>query len=365
MEEAKLVLEDGTIYEGVSFGANKDTEGEVVFNTGMTGYEEVLTDASYKGEIVTMTYPLIGNYGINYEDVESYTSHVSGFVVKEFCEKPSNWRAKNDIDSFLKEKGISAIAGIDTRALTKKLRINGTMKGIITTSDQADEKLIERAKAAPGVSDNDLVSQVTTDEVYSQGSGSYEIVLIDCGLKKNQIRLLKEKGYKVTVVPASITAEEIMNYKPDGVLVSNGPGDPKNVPYVVETVKELLGKLPIFGICLGHQIIGRACGADTFKLKFGHRGANHPVKDLATDRVYITSQNHGFAIDRDSVEDLDVKVTHINLNDNTVEGLEHEKYPVFSIQYHPEAAPGPRDSNYIFDKFIEIIEENQGGQSNA
>ena len=355
--EAKLVLEDGTTFIGTAFGDAGKTSGEIVFNTGMTGYQEILTDPSYKGEIVTMTYPLIGNYGINEDDFESYTSHVEGFIVKEFCQSPSNWRVKEKIDEYLKRKGIVGISGIDTRALTKRLRTEGTMKGVITTSEANKNELITEAKQAPGLSGRDLVGEVTVSKQYIDGAGNQKhVVLVDCGAKRNITDSLTERYCEVTVVPATTSAEEILGYEPDGVMLSNGPGDPQDAYYVVETVQELLGKVPIFGICLGHQMLGLACGADTYKLKFGHRGGNHPVKDLATDRVYITTQNHGFAIKEESVEGLDIEITHMNINDNTVEGLKHKEYPAFSVQYHPEAAPGPEDSKYLFDQFIELME---------
>ncbi len=359
MQKAKLVLEDGTIFEGNSFGADNGTGGEIVFNTSMTGYQEILTDPSYKGEIVTMTYPLIGNYGTNDEDIESDTPHVNGFIVKEFCKTPSNWRGQERLEEYLKENDIVAISGIDTRALTKRLRRRGTMKGIITTEDKAEEILVQEAKETLGLSGRDLVSEVTTDEAYKVGAGEYRIVLIDCGAKKNIVRSLVGRDCEVVVVPADTSAKEILGYNPDGIMLSNGPGDPQDVQYVVETVQDLFGQKPIFGICLGHQIIGLASGADTYKLKFGHRGANHPVKDLKTGRVYITSQNHGFAIKEDSVKGLDIEITHINANDKTVEGLKHKEYPIFSVQYHPEASPGPEDSHYLFDQFIDLVTSNK------
>ncbi|MFP4662370.1 MAG: glutamine-hydrolyzing carbamoyl-phosphate synthase small subunit [Halanaerobiales bacterium] len=358
MQDGKLVLEDGTIFGGKIFGAARETGGEIVFNTSMTGYQEILTDPSYKGEIVTMTYPLIGNYGINDDDFESVRSHVNGFIVKEFCQEPENWRYQKKLERYLIENEITGIAGIDTRALTKLLRTRGTMKGIITVEGNSGEDLIEKAAAAPGLSGRDLVSEVTPEEVqffYPATNTEYRVVLIDCGAKNNIINSLLARGCEVTLVPAHITYQEIMNYEPDGIMLSNGPGDPQDIPYVVETVKKLLGNKPIFGICLGHQILGIASGADTYKLKFGHRGANHPVKDIRTNRVYITSQNHGFAIKEESVKGLDIEITHLNVNDNTVEGIQHKKFPAFSVQYHPEASPGPEDSHYLFDQFIEML----------
>jgi carbamoyl-phosphate synthase small subunit len=356
MVNGKLVLEDGSIFEGKIFGAADQTGGEIVFNTSMTGYQEILTDPSYKGEIVCMTYPLIGNYGINKEDFESIKSHVNGFIVREFAEEPENWRIEKTLENYLKENNITAISGIDTRALTKILRKQGTMRGIITAEDLTEEELINKAKKAPGLSGRDLVSQVSRKTVIEYGEDKkYKVVLVDCGAKNNIQNSLLERNCKVIRVPAATSAEKILDYNPDGVMFSNGPGDPEDADYAAQTLKNLLGEVPIFGICLGHQLLARACGAETYKLKFGHRGANHPVKDLESGRVYISSQNHGFAVKNESLSGLDLKVTHINVNDKTIEGIRHCKYPAFSVQYHPEASPGPEDSHYLFDDFINMF----------
>jgi carbamoyl-phosphate synthase small subunit len=353
--KARLVLEDGAIFYGKSFGAEGEIGGEVVFNTGMTGYQEILTDPSYSGQIVTMTYPLIGNYGVNSFDHESAHPFVRGYVVKEYCQEPSNWRSEMTIADFLKKYNIPGIAGIDTRALTKRLRTEGTMKGLITTSEETDQAVIEKVKALPDLSGQDFVKAATTDRIYSEGSGKHHVVLVDFGTKGNIMRSLIHYGCRVTVVPCDTTSEEMLKLKPDGIMLSNGPGDPKDCEYAVKAVRDLFHKLPIFGICLGHQIIGLALGGDTYKLKFGHRGGNHPVKNLITGKVTITSQNHGFAVREDSLDPEEVIVSHINVNDRTVEGLTHRRLPVFSVQYHPEAAPGPTDSEYLFTEFVALM----------
>ena len=365
---AKLALEDGTVFTGRAFGHAGTTEGEVVFNTSMTGYQEILTDPSYKGQVVTMTYPLIGNYGINRQDVESKQPHVAGFVVKELSPVHSNYRADTSLDQYLKENKIVGIEGIDTRALTRKLRISGSMRGVLSTELLDDAQLVARARGGKEMKGADWVQAVKPVESYGwderqgewglgrveRGDGLH-VVALDCGAKSNILRHLAERGIKVTVLPPDTTAEEILRHKPDGLFISNGPGDPAVLDYAVKPIQGVLEKLPTFGICLGHQLLGRAIGADTYKLKFGHRGGNQPVKNLDTGRVEITSQNHGFAVDQASLEANGGVVTHLNLNDNTVEGFRHAELPVFSVQYHPEASPGPHDAAYLFDAFVEMI----------
>ncbi len=374
MKKALLALEDGTVFEGFSFGAEGETGGEVVFNTAMTGYQEIITDPSYKGQIVTMTYPLIGNYGVNPEDVESSKPWIEGFVVKELSRIVSNWRATESLDSYLRRHNVIGIQGIDTRELTKRLRDVGSQMGVISTVDLDPESLVKKARALPGIEGRDLVQDVTCRAPYEWNEGEwtleggykkghvkpgYHVVVYDFGVKYNILRLLVEEGFKVTVVPASTSADDVLGLDPDGVFLSNGPGDPAPVSYAIDNVKRLLGRVPICGICLGHQIIGLALGGRTYKLKFGHHGANHPVKDLTTGRIEITSQNHNFAVDADSLGQ-DVEVTHLNLNDHTVEGLRHRSLPVFSVQFHPEASPGPHDSRGIFSRFAQLIEEFSG-----
>ena len=365
---AKLALKDGTVFTGRGFGHSGTTEGEVVFNTSMTGYQEILTDPSYKGQIVTMTYPLIGNYGVNRQDVESRRPHVAGFVVKELPPVYSNYRADTSLDEYLRQNRIVGIEGIDTRALTRKLRITGAMPGVLSTEILDDHELLARARRSAEMAGADWVQAVKPDEAYewSQDQGDWRlgneargdglhVVALDCGAKHNILRHLTERGVRVTVLPPDTTADEIMKHRPDGLFVSNGPGDPAALDYAVRPIQDVLDKLPIFGICLGHQLLGRAIGADTYKLKFGHRGGNQPVMNLDTGRVEITSQNHGFAVDRASLEGKGGVVTHVNLNDDTVEGFRHAKLPVFSVQYHPEASPGPHDAAYLFDAFVEMI----------
>ncbi len=357
-KQARLVLADGTVYEGFSFGAETGTFGEVVFNTSMTGYQETLTDPSYAGQIVMPTYPLIGNYGINEQDVESVRIQVRGFVVREECLEPNHYLSTKTLHQYLLDGGISGIFGVDTRAITRKLRSVGVMMGIITTRLSPAEALAE-LKKQPDYGSIDFVKQVSTKTEYEwakddPSAAKYHVVAYDCGLKYNILRLLKTRECKVTVMPCTSSAQDILKLNPDGILLSPGPGDPELLNYAVSTVRGLVGKKPIMGICLGNQLIGRAFGAKTFKLKFGHRGGNHPVKEFATGRVHITAQNHGYAVDPDTLKD-GLEVTHINLNDGTVEGLRHKELPIFCIQYHSEDSPGPMDNRYLFDKFVEMI----------
>jgi carbamoyl-phosphate synthase small subunit len=353
--QARLLLEDGTLFTGQGFGAEGGSVGEVVFNTGITGYQEVLSDPSYCGQIVTMTFPLIGNYGINRDDFESIRPYIHGFVVRRHETVPSNWRAQYTIDQLLKEYGIVGISDIDTRMLTRILRQHGTMKGILTTGNEREEELRERLGTTSLL--RDQVARTSTKSVFSSPGEKERIVLVDYGAKSGILRELTKRGCDVIVVPQDVTADEIHRLHPDGIQLSNGPGDPKDVPHAVETIRQLLGKYPIFGICLGHQLFALACGADTDKLKFGHRGGNHPVKELASGRCFITSQNHGYTVKEESVAATDLEVTHINNNDKTIEGLKHKRYSAFSVQYHPEASPGPYDSSYLFDRFLEMIRD--------
>jgi len=363
--KALLVLEDGTVFKGESFGADGEKYGEVVFNTSMTGYQEILTDPSYKGQIVAMTYPLIGNYGVNNDDAESRKLFLEGFVVKECSKIASNWRSERSLGDYLKENKILGIEGIDTRALTLHIRQAGAMKAIISTADLNVKSLVKKVKRSAGLVGVDLVKEVTIDKKYVWQAGSkahkprFTVAVLDCGVKYNILRELSKRQCRVIVLPAQTGAEEILSLKPDGLLLSNGPGDPAAVKYVIETTRKLVGKLPIFGICLGHQMLGLALGRKTYKLKFGHHGANHPVKDLISGKVSITTQNHGFCVDIGSLskKDKDIEITHVNLNDHTLEGLRHRKLPIFSVQFHPEASGGPHDANYLFDDFIRSMEK--------
>ena len=353
--DKQLVLEDGSVYKGYGIGADVEMAGEVVFNTAMTGYQETLSDPSYNGQIITFTYPLIGNYGINRDDYETINPSIKGIVTREICRKPSNFRKEFTLDEVLKDLNIPGISGIDTRSLTKKIREHGTIKGIITGIEKDAQKVAEslRKNNLP----TNQIEQVSTKKAFLSSGLGKRVVLIDLGMKSGIMRELNLRGCDIIVMPHDASAKEILRQKPDGIMLSNGPGDPVDVPETISTIKDLIGKVPIFGICMGHQLISLACGAKTYKLKFGHRGANQPVKNLLTGKVDITAQNHGYAVDIDSLKDTDLELTHIAVNDGTCEGVRHKKYSVFSVQYHPEASPGPHDPNYLFDQFIENMKK--------
>jgi len=369
--KALLALADGTVFEGTAFGAEGESVGEVVFNTSMTGYQEILTDPSYCGQLVAMTYPEIGNVGVNLEDVESARPRVEAFIVREYWPMPSNWRSRQSLHEYLAANGIPGIEGIDTRALVRLIRDKGALNGVVSTRDLEPRRLIAAARAAPSMEGQDLVERVTCHEPYDWHEGQWTVeggyqrstaeggplvVAYDFGIKRNILRNLVSLGCRVRVVPARTPAQEVLALEPDGVFLSNGPGDPAAAPYAAETVRDLIGKRPVFGICLGHQILGLALGGRTFKLKFGHHGGNQPVMDLGTRKVEITSQNHGFAVDVDSLGGA-AELTHVNLNDRTVEGLAHRELPVFSVQYHPESSPGPHDAHYLFRRFVDLMEK--------
>jgi carbamoyl-phosphate synthase small subunit len=373
MTQALLALEDGTVFWGTPYGARGETFGEVVFNTNLTGYQEVLTDPSYKGQIVAMTYPLIGNYGVTDEDLESAGPQVEGFIIREGSRRVSNWRARLGLEEWLQQHGIVGIQDVDTRALTRHLRTRGAMRGAISTVTLDPARLIAKVQASPGLIGRDLVCEVTCDRVYTWSRGEwrwpdghlpapaaeerFRVVAYDFGIKRNILRKLAMLGCEVTVVPAHTSAADVLRLDPDGVFLSNGPGDPEGVPYAIEAVRQLIGVKPIFGICLGHQILGLAFGGRTYKLKFGHRGGNQPVLHLPAQKVEITAQNHGFAVDAESLP-AELEVTHLNLNDRTVEGMRHRELPIFSVQYHPEASPGPHDSWYLFERFRALLRQH-------
>ena len=371
MNQAILALEDGTVFEGKSFGAHVERIGEVVFNTAITGYQEIFTDPSYSGQIVVLTYPQIGNYGSNPGDDEAGRPHIEGLVVREFSPLASNWRSDQTAQQFLTSAGVPVISEIDTRGLVRHLRSRGVMRGVLSASGASAAELVKKAQAAPSMAGLDLATRVTTASSYAWTEGVvhcspseleddgaepvYHVVAYDFGIKRNILRRLVHSGCRVTVVPAGTTAQDVLGLKPDGVFLSNGPGDPEPLTFQAAQVRKLIGKTPIFGICLGHQVLGLALGGKTYKLKFGHRGSNHPVVNKLTGRVEITSHNHGFAVDPDSLKDSEIELTHINLNDQTLEGFRHRSEPVFCVQYHPEAAPGPHDSIYLFQDFVKLM----------
>jgi carbamoyl-phosphate synthase small subunit len=366
---AKLALEDGAVYTGRAFGARGETAGEVVFNTSMTGYQEVLTDPSYKGQIVTMTYPLIGNYGVNVDDRESGRPQVQGFVVRELTRVPSNYRSSGTLDDYLRDNNVIGLEGIDTRALVRRIRVRGAMKGILSTTDADDASLVHKARTSPGIVGRDLVREVMPAAPFEWTEGfvsplvtylprrpaRHHVVALDYGMKRNILRCLVQVGCRVTVLPGDATAADVLALDPDGVFLSNGPGDPEPLTYAIDAIRGLAGKKPIFGICLGHQLLALALGGETFKLKFGHRGANQPVRNEVTNKVEITTQNHGFAVKTETLP-ADLEPTHINLNDRTLEGMRHRRWPIFSVQYHPEASAGPHDSQYLFDEFRRLLD---------
>ncbi|GGJ55340.1 carbamoyl-phosphate synthase small subunit [Anoxybacillus voinovskiensis] len=351
----QLILEDGTFFVGEAFGSTEQTVGEVVFNTGMTGYQEILSDPSYCGQIVTMTYPLIGNYGINRDDFESIEPSIHGLIVKEMCDVPSNWRSERTLDAYFKEKNIPGLAGIDTRKLTRIIRQYGTLKGMICDMDVDVTEAVAylRKTELP----HDQVKRVSTKSAYPSPGRGHRVVLIDFGMKHGILRELNKRNCDVIVLPYNATAQEVLRLHPDGVMLSNGPGDPKDVPEAIEMIQGIVGRVPLFGICLGHQLFALACGADTEKMKFGHRGSNHPVKHIATGKVAITSQNHGYTVTIESLRNTRLEMTHVALNDGTIEGLRHLDFPAFTVQYHPEASPGPEDANDLFDEFMAMIEQ--------